>query len=54
MDDKQYARISTVVYVEVGENETVEEVEKRFIDALPSGMYVTINRTSLCKEEEED
>ena len=36
--DKKYVRIESVVLVEIGERETLEDAEDKFLNCLPEGI----------------
>ena len=51
--EKRYVRIEAVIYVELGEKETPEDGEDRFLDSLPSGIDCVSYRSSMWFPDEE-
>lgn len=52
-DSSRYVRLESVVYIELGEKETMEEAEDRFMDALPDGMDIVSFKSSMWYPDEE-
>ena len=53
-EERNYARIKAVVFVEMMPGETLEDAEKRFLNALPYGMdIVSCNSDTWIPEEEQ-
>ena len=51
MDDRNYMRLGAVVYAKIGDGETPQDVEARFINALPDGMDIVALNTSYWEED---
>lgn len=51
-DTKRYVRLESVLFIELHEGETQEEVEERYLGALPEGMDCVSLRSQYWSEEE--